>query len=501
MPNLFHKYQQPILIAVTLVIIAGFILFWNGSMISRGVLGGSDKVASVYGRTLTQADITRDFRKFQIASGLGLTELVQSLAGAAENQQQAEENYIFNSYIFDHEADLLQVYPTDQEVQDELAQVPGFQTDGKFDPAKLTEFVQERLPSLGFTDSVVDELVREQVRVRKVTALIGSTADVPPDELANRFQDENERMQLSVIRLNLSDLEKGVTVSDADAQQLYNARKDVLKSEEQRKVTIASFPLSPAAEQLKGKDRTDALQKLGDQAWGFAQAVVEKNASFTDQAKKFGAQLSTSGYFTNSHPDPALAAVPALAPNAFHLSPDYPSSDVIEGPNGYYVLHLEGSIPSQQLTFEQAKPGLIAQIQHDRASQLIQTKANEVRNQIQAALKAGKTFTDAATAAGLTADELPPFSLADVSKMDMPDKEEIIRNAVALPDGGISEFVQTEAGGLLVYMGGREPVGKIEAALGEAELKGQAQHQKDIATFVEWLRIRKESARLQMAQR
>jgi parvulin-like peptidyl-prolyl isomerase len=266
-------------------------------------------------------------------------------------------------------------------------------------------------------------------------------------------------------------------------------------------VSVASFELSDADKKLMGKERTDALQKLGNQAWGFAQQVVDKSANFADAAKKAGAQLTTSAFFTPSHPDPALANIPALATNAFHLSSDYPSSDVLEAPNGYYVLHLEGTIPSNPLTFEEAKPQVVAQIQKERAAQLIQTKANDIRNRIQGALKGGKSFSDAALAAGAAAETVRPFSLAEASKLDVPDQRAILQTAVGLPDGAVSEFVQTDAGGLFVYMNGHDPVDKSEEQIGEEGLKSHAVEQKDLATFVEWMRLRKESARLQIVQR
>jgi peptidyl-prolyl cis-trans isomerase D len=501
MPNLLHKYQQPILIVVTLVIIAGFILFWNGSMMTRGVLGGGDQVASIYGQPVSQADVQRDVRKFQIAATLGLSELVQSLAGNAENQQQAVENFVWNSYVFDHEADALQVFPTDSEVQEELARVPGFQTNGEFDPVKLTDFVQSRLPSLGFSDSVIDELVRDQVRVRKVAALIGSTVALSPAELRNRYIEQNERMDLSVIRLSTSDLEKAIKVSDDDAKKYFDSHKELFRSEEQRKVAIAAFELSDAQKELKGKDRTDALQKLGNDAWSFAQAVVDKTANFPDQAKKYGAQLSDSPFFTAGQPDPALGKIPSLAASAFRLSTDDPSSDVLEGPNGYYVLHLESSVPSRPLTFQEAKPQVVSQIQKDEAGQMMQTRANEIRNRIEAGLKAGKSFDDAALASGVSAESVPPFSLAEASKVDVPDLQAIIENSIGLGDGQFSEFIQTAAGGLFVYMRGHEPVDKSDMASGEEAIRKQFVRQKDIETFVEWMRLRKETARLQIVQR
>jgi len=501
MVHLLRKYQQTLLIAVTVLIIVTFIWFWNGSQAGRGGLGGSKKVASIYGRSITDTEIQRDVRRFQIASMLGLNELVQGMAGSAQNQQQAVENFVWNSYVFQHEADTLQVFPTDREVQDELAKVPGFQTDGRFDPVKLTEFVQNRLPSLGFSDSIVDDLLRDQIRVRKISQLIGSTLNVSDAELNNRFVEENQRMEMSVVRLNTSDVEKGIAVGDDEARKIYDQHKDQYRSDEQRQVSYASFELSEAQKALKGKERTDALQKVGNDAWNMAQAVVEKGADFAGLARKAGAQLGESALFTTNEPDPALSKIPELATMAFRLSTDYPSSDVIEGTNGYYILHLEKTVPSRQLTFEEAKAKVVAQIKKERAGQLMQTKANDLHKTLLASLKAGKTFDQAAKDAGVTATTVPPFSLMEASKLDVPDLQYILQSAVTLGDHQLGEFVTTEAGGLIVYMDVREPVNSATAVMGEAVMKDQVLRQKEMGAFLEWLRLHRDTARLQIVQR
>ncbi len=181
---------------------------------------------------------------------------------------------------------------------------------------------------------------------------------------------------------------------------------------------------------------------------------------------------------------------------------DYPSSDVLDGPNGYYVLHLAGSVPSRQLSFDEAKPRVVAQIQKDRATQLMQTKANDLKTRIEAALKSGKSFADAALAAGVKEENIPAFSLMTASKVNVPDIQAMIQTAVGLGDGKLSEFIPTEAGGLFVYMNRREPMNSIEAAIGGQMMKAQFARQKETGAFVEWLRLRKETARLQIfAQR
>jgi len=486
------------LIAVTILVIITFIWFWNGSMAGKTSVSGGVKFASIYGRTLYVTDVERDVNKLRVALALGLDPLVEALSGGGSSQQ-AQLDFVFNSYVLDHEADALQVSPTDEEVQAEEARLPGLQTDGKFDPAKLSQVVTSMLPSLGFTDSIIDDLVREQVKLKKLNTLVGSTVDLSQAELDNRFTEATEKMDVAVIHLNTSDLEKSISVTDDDALKTYNARKEQYRSEEQRKVAIAAFELTDAQKNLKGKERTDALQKLGSDAWNFAQAVVDKNADFAAQAKTYGAKLSASPLFTADAPDPAYQDVPALTSDAFKLSSDYPSSDVLDGKDGYYVLHLEATVPSQQETFDQAKAQIITDIRKERAAQLMQTRAEEVRTGILASLKAGKSLKDAATAEGVTAETIPPFSLMEASRLEIPDVQQIVDNAISLSKGQFSDFIPTATGGIYVYLQNREPVGAADAALGEEAMRDQYLRRKQTGTFLEWLRLRRQAARLEIA--
>jgi hypothetical protein len=500
MRKLLHKYQQPIWIALTLVIIVSFLVLWNNPIVTHGGLGGSPKVASIYGRTMTMDDLQRDARKFGVARALGMADLIAPLAGGAQTDQEAAQNFIFNSQVFDHEADELQVDATDAEVQQALAEVPGFQTDGKFDGAKLTGFVTNTLPSTGFNDSVIDDLVRQQVRIKKMIALIGATTQVSPAELRNRYAEEHEDMTVQIVRLNKSDLEKTIQVSDADAQKTYNAQKEKYLSPELRKVEVASFELTPDQQKLTGRDRTSALQKLSDTSGDFSQAVVDKTANFDAEAKKAGVPVTTTAFFSTDQPDPAYSKIPDLGTTTFKLTSDLPSSDVIEGQNGYYVLHLAGYTASKPLTFDQAKPGVVAEIQKERADQLMQTQANQVKAQLQAAMKSGKSFADAAKSLGLTAEAPPAFSLETASSSDITDLPALVTPMVALNTGGVSDFIETQTGGAFVYMEKREPVSDSDTEVGVVVESERYQNRKEQGAFMEWLRTRRDAARLQLVQ-
>ena len=157
-------------------------------------------------------------------------------------------------------------------------------------------------------------------------------------------------------------------------------------------------------------------------------------------------------------------------------------------------------MPSRSLSFAEAKPKVIAQIQREQAAQLMQTKAVQVQTQVRLLAQAGLPVAEAATKAGAVAEDVPTFTLRDASKVDVPDFQTILQACVGLPAGQISEFKQTESGGLFVYMKKRQLPDKAEAEMGESLMKPRYQEQKELAAFVEWLRICKDNARMQFVK-
>jgi len=59
MVNLFRKYQQGILIGVTIVVIPHFHRLLDGTRTGGAGFGGAPKVATIYGRSITDTDVQR----------------------------------------------------------------------------------------------------------------------------------------------------------------------------------------------------------------------------------------------------------------------------------------------------------------------------------------------------------------------------------------------------------------------------------------------------------
>lgn len=504
MVHLFRKYQQPLLIGITILIIIAFVGYWNTNQSSRMGGGfGADSAGSIYGRSVREVDFEREARKFDVARALGLVEMLQSLAGRGFDMNQIVTDYVWNAMVLRHEADRLQIFPTNEEMQRALTGLSALQTNGQFDRAKLDFFIQNVLPSRGFSDAVIDDLIRDDLRLQKIRALVGSAVEVSPAEFRAAYTQAHEKNVVSVIRFNTTDVLPTVQISDEDARKAFDARKNAFKSDEKRSVSYVTFSLSDAEKQLKGKERIDALQKLANHAAEFSQAVLENGAKFPDVAAKFNVPVATAKDVTEDGGAAAAAAPgalpPAAAAGAFKLTPEDPNSDPVQAGDAFYVLHLESVTPSEPLTFEQAKPRVVEELQHERAGEIVATKAAEARKKIEAELKAGKTFAEAAADAGVKAESVPPFSLAEPPKEDVPAQDVIMQQTVNLGDKQLSEFTPTDAGGLLVYVEKREPIDEAQFEKDKAVQMPRYEQQKRVEVFQEWLRTRREAAKLKPA--
>ena len=415
------------MIVVTVLVIITFVWFWNGNQGGRMERSGTATAATIYGRRVSETDAQREARKFYVALELGLIDLVQDLAGFDRNQ--AIDNFVWNLMVLRREAEALQIFPTDEEVKNALLALRPLQTGGQFDPAKLNDLVQRSLAPRGFTDTVIDDLLRDELRLKKIKALVASGVELSPGEFRASYAQEHQKMEVSVLRFNTADFLAGMQISDDDAKKAFAQRGEQFKSDEKRKVKLVSFALNPDQQKLTGKERNTALETLANRANEFTQAMLDKNAKFDEVAAKSGLAVTTTAAFTENAPDPHLGKIPALTAAAFQLSKDDPNSDVVQGENGFYVLHLEEIVPSAPLKFEEAKPKLVEELKSERAAETLKLKAGEVRTKIEAALKAGKSFTEAATTAGQKAETLPPFSLAEPAKADVPDQQQIMERA------------------------------------------------------------------------
>jgi SurA N-terminal domain/PPIC-type PPIASE domain len=508
MITVMRKHHKWLMIVIAILAIP-FIFYFNKSDMS--VARQSD-LGRIYDRPVTLVEFQRSARFMTLAQMLGLSQLVQDLMMRPMTENDAYVNFAFNRLVLDHEARALGIRPSSAEVVAFVKTLLPFQGTAGFDLSKYTEFVQNKLPSLGFNEAQLEELVSDQLSLNRLKDLLGAGLHVAESESAEYYDQAYGKLQVAVVRFREEDFQKDVKVSDEDIAKYYEAHKAELKTDEKRKVEFVAFAFSDAEKKLTGKERIDALQKLANRANDFVQAMLEKGAQFGEVAAKFSAPVLATGEFTATAPDPQLKPVPQLTQYAFQIKPEEPVSDAIQAPDGFYVLHLLGLTPSRPLTLDEAKPKITDALTKERLKQLVSNRAADVARTIREAAKVNTPVDKALAQMGLQAERIPPFSIvenpppvppkpeeAKDKKPDIPDLATIKSAVRDLNPGDATDFVATQNGGLVAILEKREPGDPAGYEKAKATFEKNYLQSKKMVVFDEWLHDRRRAAGLQEA--
>src|SRR5438067_8646593 len=407
MITVMRKHHKWLMIVIAILAIP-FIFYFNKSDLS---VRRETDLGRIYDRPVTNVEFQRSVRLFTLAQMVGLSQLVQDLMMRPMTETDMYIKFAFNRLVLEHEAETLGIRPTSDEILAFVKTLPAFQGTAGFDRSKFTDFTQNRLPALGFTEAQLEELVSDQLALNRLKDLLGAGLHVADSESQEYYDQAYGKLHVAVVRFRDDDFHKNVNVSNDDIAKYYEAHKAELKTDEKRTVEFVAFTFGDAEKKLAGKERIDALQKLANRANDFVQATLEKGAKFADVAAKFNVPVTATGEFTAAAPDPKLPANTQLAQYAFQLKEQEPVSDAIQTPDGFYVIHLLGMTASRPLTLAEAKPKITETLKKEHTKQAIAARASDVARTIREATKAGTPLDKAVAQMGLQAEQIPPFSL------------------------------------------------------------------------------------------
>lgn len=490
------------MIAVTLVTIITFAGFYSHSdFLDRG---SSSRAGTIYGRSVSLPQAQKASHKGDVCLQLAQAEMYQPSGehmmsdlyqSLAVTRQEAKENFIWNSMVLKHEAQVLGISVSEDEIIAATTSLPAFMTNGAYNPGIFENFSRGVLGPLGLTADDFGDLIGDALRLKKIKALLGSTVAPSESEIRDTFTRLNQKTEASVVRFKFDDFMAGVQVPDEDLKKRFEERKATLNTDEMRKVKYVAFTL-PVGEKLEGPARAEALSKLQKKAEDFTVAMTNKDAKFEEVATNAGTTVQETPDFAIGKPPEALDSSEEIASAAFKLNQQQPNSDVLETARGYYILQLAGITPPRPLTFDEAKITLTETMKRERAQEALNLKATEVRNKIETEIKGGKAFAAAAEAVGVKAEDFPAFSPKE-PKVEPANSGEIMQTASELSVGQLSTVVPTADGSVIVFVNKRLPIDENKLKEDRSRLADALNSSQRIALFQQWLRLRRAAAQLQ----
>lgn len=503
--NLMRSNQRWLMILVSAVVIISFVVFYsNRTPLEHGV---NDHAGKIYGRSLTTEELARTERQLNIAGELGMYELLNLVRGSGMDQTEAP----INQLVLQHEAQAFGIDPSPDEIKDAEMKLPAFMGDnGAFDSGKYSMFIDNKLAPRGFTDSQLDELVRRSLQFSRLRQIVEAGVAVSPADVRLAYEQRFSKTDASVVRLKTADFAAAVPEPTADEiKKYYDEQKDQFQQPERRKVQYVKFALTDEQKKLSGKERMDVLKPNADHALEFLEQLEDQKGKtdFAGAAAASKLTVQETAEFEEGAPTGfPEASIPGFVEAAFRLNTQNPNSDVplqtpAEAmPEAYYDLHLAGVVAQRPLTLDEARPKIVIAIKDERARTALAAKAEEIRAKIADALKAGKSFADAAKDAGQTAQDLPAFSQVEPLRSEA-DASQIADAATELGKGELSKVVNTPEGGVFVCVRGRQPVDEKKFDQQKDRVTSALRQQKARLFFTEWLRASREAADVQLENR
>jgi len=368
--------------------------------------GAAPPVASINDNEITQSAFNQQVQQRK--------QMLQSVLGANYQQQYPDESIVRKQVI----QDMVRTELLRQEVGEagfrisdaslikRIQQIPQFQKDGKFDPT----LYQRLLESQRYNKAQWENELREQDKLRQFENSLAASSFIPKAEL-QRFQkiseqtrdfkyavvtvkpetitvsdaeidayyNDNkqfyktpEKVKLAYVELKEEDLADSISVSEEDAQAIYESQSERYRSSELRKARHIMFKVpselgADAIEWDQAIEKAKGIIKQLEDGAAFSVLAVKNSEDKLSALKGGEMGFIAPGDFTSTALEDALFKLDIGA-----------YSKPIRTDQGVQIVQLDEIQASEQKPFEDVREQIII----DRKSQLAQGRFIEVADEI-----------------------------------------------------------------------------------------------------------------------
>jgi hypothetical protein len=497
MIQVLRKNQRVLMLVVAVLTIVAFIFLYNTTQLDELA---TIKNPTIYGKSLTPLAIDRQVKNYQLTLALGQFDLLQKLGGAAQDQDRALTEFVWNLLVLQHQSRELGIEPTDDQVANRIKQIPIFQVTGKFDPLKYGQFVSEQLAPRGFTERQLEDVIRDSLRLEALSKIVEAPAAIGEGEMqamARAFQP----VTAGFVKFERTKDADKIQVSPEEVDAIYQQNQSALLADETREARCVVFEL-PADSNLEGKEKVDALQKLANAASEVTDSLAQAGSSLEQLATQAGAKIIKLAAFDRTgNPAQEASGLAAetmsdIAPAAFLIPKAGATSDVIQSGDAFYVVEVTTVNPARPLTLDEARPRIEAQLRAQKAEQIFTADATSAANALRAAVTAGKSFVEAAAAQKLKVEEIK--NVVAAAESTSPENQAIAGSTLLLKEGEISNLEGAPWGAFVAQLQFRAPVDQMAFGARESQIRESLLRNKRDLLFMEWLRVSREAARITM---
>jgi len=280
---------------------------------------------------------------------------------------------------------------SDHELASLIRQDPSFQDeDGKFS-AERYQLVLRR--QLGLSVDMYEDQVRRDLRGQKMANLLRENAKVTDAELARKYREENDKVNLRFVRFSPAFYSSQIVIGDDEAKAFLKDHMDQVQAAYTKQSSIYHVGKQVQARHIliKTKPGDDAAALIAKGRLDKLKADIEKGADFAGLAKSQSqAGDAASGGELGMVKQGGHLFDPAIETAALALA-EGKVSDPFQTKQGWELIQAEKIFPAQDHPLDEVKENVARNlILKDRSS----AKAESEAKAAQAALALGKSMEE-----------------------------------------------------------------------------------------------------------
>lgn len=292
-----------VLWSLLILIMPAFVL-WGVGNIGRSREKGPKYVGKIIGKKVT-------FDDFAASMTATRCQILLNYMGNREVLDMFFKNKAllgrtaWDRIILLREAHDKKIYATDKEVVDYIKNHPLFQRNGKFDD-KIYGYALRY--SIGIDPRGFEEIVRENLAIKKLNDLLTKDAALTDDEIRESYRRHSAKFKISYIMFPAVDFKDKVKLTDDEVKAYYENRKadfilPPLSKDAGQGPRQASYEdVKDAIRSMLAEERSMplAIKHASEEANKISVLMKTGNLKFKDAAAKMGLKTADSNFFSRA---------------------------------------------------------------------------------------------------------------------------------------------------------------------------------------------------------
>jgi peptidyl-prolyl cis-trans isomerase D len=525
-----RKHSKWLWIIIAALTIVSFVIFMGAGPARSGGGSAAGGYGSLYGQPVAPLEFQRAQNEFYIFYWLHYNQWPDKNAGVSRDEIERETYF---RLLLSRKAAQMGIHISD----DALATAAsGFlrSLGRNGQPVRMADFVERVLLPEHLDATDLQNFLRDELVIQQLIQTFGlSGALVTPQEAGFLYDREHQEISAQVVFFTASNYLAQVTVTPAAVAQFYTNNLAAYREPDRVAVNYVFYDVSnylaAAKAEWEKTNFTEAVEsvyqqygqsgfpeaKTPDEAKAKIRELLIRNRALVDArqlanefatelfaispvkpenlatlAKQKGLAVHATAPFSANFGPTEFSATQEFIKDAFQLNADVPFAGPIVTENGIYIIALASQLPSAIPPLAQIRARVTRDFQADEAVALARRAGTNYYQTLTTQMAAGKTFAQAAVAAGQTPLVLPPFSLSTSEMPELEDRAslgQIKQAAFTTTVGHVSGFQPTSEGGFILFVQQMLPVDETKKNSELPQFTAQVRRARQNEAFNLWV--------------